>query len=55
MKRRFAVFGCITVLVLGMLTLGACARHGIARPERLTAEPVSREMVELVRLLHAKS
>lgn len=55
MKRKCAVFGCIVMLMLGMLMLGACARRGSVRPERLTAEPVSREMVELVRALHAKS
>lgn len=53
MRRFLAAVLCACTLA----SLSGCAamgRHAM-RPERLTREPVSREMVELVRAVRAKS
>lgn len=53
MKKRLAAMA----LAGALFFLSACSAgsHMEALPEKLTAEPVSREMVELVRGLHSKS
>lgn len=53
MRRFLAAIVC-AALFLTLCGCAAAGRHTV-RPQRLTREPVSREMVELVRAMRAKS
>ena len=53
MKKAIAL--ALAAALLTGLALSAVLRQRTPRPERLTAQPTSREMVELVRTLRGKS
>ena len=53
MKKAIAL--ALAAALLTGLTISAVLRQRTLRPERLTAQPTSREMVELVRTLRGKS
>lgn len=53
MKKAIAL--ALAAALLTGLAISAVLRQRTPRPERLTAQPTSREMVELVRTLRGKS
>ena len=53
MKKAIAL--ALAAALLTGLAISAVLRQRTPRPERLTAQPTSREMVELVRTLSGKS
>ena len=52
---RKAIALALAAALLAGFAISAVLRQRGLRPERLTAQPASREMVELVRTLHGKS
>lgn len=53
MKKAIAL--ALAAALLAGLAISAVLRQRAPRPERLTVQPASREMVELVRTLRGKS